>query len=110
MIYAHEFAWDAEDRPGLAATAEDLRLLRREGQPPRRARRRQSVGPGGPDNTHCTHIGAVHRKMIYPALKDWFGMPIPEEYSKRRPAEELLCWTEEAKKELKPKKLHEVLG
>ena len=65
---------------------------------------------GGPGNTHCTHIGAVHRKMIYPALKEWFGMPVPEEYSKRRPAEDLMCWTEEARKELKPKKLHEVLG
>ena len=54
------------------------------------------TGPGGPENTHCTHIGAVHRKMIYPALKEWFGMPIPEEYSKRRPAEDLMCWTEEA--------------
>jgi hypothetical protein len=34
---------------------------------------------------------------------------VPEEYSQRRKPEELLCWTDEAKQELKPKKLHEVL-
>ena len=56
-------------------------------------------GQAGPDNTHCTHIGPVHRAGIYPALKEWFGMPIPEEYSKRRSVEELTCWTDKAKKE-----------
>jgi cephalosporin-C deacetylase-like acetyl esterase len=110
LIYAHEFKWDpkidpawprlqkiygfygAQDRLAFAHGAGSVR------------------GAAGPENTHCTHIGAVHRKMIYPALKAWFDMPIPEEYSKRRPAEELLCWTEKATAELKPKKLHEVLS
>jgi hypothetical protein len=36
-------------------------------------------------------------------------MPIPEEYSKNRPGSELRCWTDEARAELKPKKLHEVV-
>ena len=66
-------------------------------------------GPGGPENTHCTHIGAVHRKGIYPALEKWFGMPVPTEYSNRRPAADLLCWTDAAVNELHPSKLHEVL-
>src|SRR5262245_37563177 len=110
LIYAHEFKWDpkidpawprlqkiygfydAKDRLAFAHGAGSVR------------------GAAGPDNTHCTHIGAVHRKMIYPALKVWFDMPIPEEYSKRRPSEELVCWTDEATAKLKPKKLHEVLG
>jgi hypothetical protein len=48
--------------------------------------------------------------MIYPALKQWFDMPIPEEYSQRRKTDELMCWTDAATKVLKPKKLHEVLG
>ena len=109
VIYAHEFAWDAKTDPawprlqkifGFYDAKDTLRVAHGTGK---------VTGPGGPENTHCTHIGAVHRKMIYPALKDWFGMPIPEEYSKRRPAEDLLCWTEEATKELKPKKLHEVV-
>ena len=109
VIYSHEFAWDAKTDPawprlqkifGFYDAKDNLRFAHGKG----------SVrGPGGPDNTHCDHIGAVHRKMIYPALKDWFNMPIPEEYSKRRTRDELTCWTEEATKELKPKKLHEVL-
>jgi cephalosporin-C deacetylase-like acetyl esterase len=110
VIYAHEFAWDAKTDPawprlqkifGFYDTKDSLRVAHGKGK---------VTGPGGPDNTHCTHIGAAHRKMIYPALKDWFGMPVPEEYSKRHPAEDLMCWTEEALKELKPKKLHEVLA
>jgi dienelactone hydrolase len=110
VIYAHEFAWDAATDPAWPRLqkvfdwydAKDaLRVAHGKG----------SVrGLGGPDNTHCNHIGAVHRKMIYPALKDWFGMPVPEEYSKNRPAADLRCWTDEARAKLKPKKLHEVVG
>ena len=108
VIYAHEFAWDAKTDPAwprlqkifdFYGAKDALRVAHGAG----------TVRESGPGNTHCTHVGAVHRKMIYPALKEWFGMPVPEEYSKRRESGELLCWTEEAKKELKPKKLHEVV-
>jgi hypothetical protein len=110
VIYAHEFAWDAKTDPAwprlqkvysFYGAADSLRVVHGSG----------SVrGAAGPENTHCTHIGALHRKGIYPALRDWFGMPVPAEYSNRRPAEDLTCWTDEARKELRPKKLHEVLG
>lgn len=110
VIYAHEFIWDAKTDPAwprlqkifdFYGVKDNLRVAHGKGA---------VTGQSGPDNTHCTHIGAVHRKMIYPALKDWFGMPIPEEYSKRLPSEDLMCWTDEARKELQPKKLHEVVG
>jgi cephalosporin-C deacetylase-like acetyl esterase len=110
VIYAHEFAWDANTDPAwprlqkvfdFYGAKDSLRVAFGKGK---------VTGPGGPDNTHCNHIGAVHRKMIYPALKDWFGMPIPEEYSKPRPGADLKCWTDEARAELKPKKLHELLA
>ena len=109
LIHAHEFAWDAPTDPawprlqkifGFYDAKDRLTFAHGAGK---------VSGPGGPDNTHCTHIGAVHRKMIYPALKEWFGMPIPEEYSKRRTSDELLCWTDEAKRELMPRQLHQVL-
>jgi dienelactone hydrolase len=109
VIYAHEFAWDGEIDPawprlqkifGFYGAKDKIVSIHGKGS---------VKGQAGPDNTHCTHIGAVHRKGIYPALKEWFGMPIPEEYSKRRPAEELMCWTEEAKQELKPKKLDKLV-
>ena len=108
VIYAHEFAWDAKTDPawprlqkifGFYDAKDALRVAHGAG----------SVRASGPGNTHCDHIGAVHRKMIYPALKEWFGMPIPEEYSKRRTRDELTYWTDEARKELEPKKLDEVI-
>ena len=110
VIYAHEFAWDAATDPAwprlqkvfdFYGAKDSLRVAHGKGK---------VTGPGGPDNTHCNHIGAVHRKMIYPALKDWFGMPVPEEYSKPRPGSELKCWTDEARAELKPQSLNRVVG
>ncbi|MCI0705629.1 MAG: hypothetical protein L0241_31605, partial [Planctomycetia bacterium] len=110
VIYAHEFAWDAKTDPAwprlqkifdFYGAKDNLRVVHGKGS---------VKGPGGPDNTHCTHIGAVQRKDIYPALKDWFAMPIPTEYSKRRPTEDLMCWTDKAKKDFKPKLIGEVLG
>ncbi len=109
VIYAHEFAWDAKTDPawprlqkvfGFYDAKDSLRVAHGAG----------TVRASGPGNTHCNHIGAVHRKMIYPALKDWFGMAVPEEYSKRLPSSDLMCWTEEARKQLQPKKLHEVVA
>lgn len=109
LLYAHEFKWDPNIDPawprlqkiyGFYDAKDRLSFAHGAGK---------VSGPSGPDNTHCTHIGAVHRRMIYPAFKQWFDMPIPEEYSQPRKREELMCWTEAAKKELGPKKLHEVL-
>ena len=110
VIYAHEFGWVAEVDPAwprlqkifdFYGAKDSLRVAHGKGN---------VQGPGGAENTHCDHIGALHRKMIHPALKDWFGMPIPEEYSKRRPGGELICWTDDAKKDLKPKKEYEILA
>lgn len=110
LIYAHEFTWDPAIDPawprlqkiyGFYGAKEALAFAHGAGK---------VTGQGGPANTHCTNIGSVHRKMIYPALKAWFGMPVPEEYSKRRMSAELVCWTEAAKAKLKPKTLHEVVA
>ncbi|MCE9568291.1 MAG: acetylxylan esterase [Planctomycetes bacterium] len=109
VIYGHEFAWDAKTDPawprlqkifGFYDAKDSLRVAHGAG----------TVRASGAGNTHCNHIGAVHRKMIYPALKDWFGMAIPDEYSMRRTKEELTCWTDEARAELKPKPVLEVIA
>src|SRR5581483_11621628 len=110
LIYAHEFKWDPKTDPAWPRL-QKIYDFYGAGDRLAVAHGAGSVrGAAGPENTHCTHIGAIHRKMIYPALQKWFGMPVPEEYSKRRPAEDLLCWTDAATAELKPKKLHEVLS
>lgn len=109
MLYSHEFAWHAKTDPAWPRlqkvfdfydAKDSLRVAHGAG----------TVRNSGPGNTHCNHIGAEHRKMIHPALKDWFGIPMPTEYSKPLPSSELKCWTDDAKKELKPKTLSEVLA
>jgi hypothetical protein len=58
-------------------------------------------GKAGPENTHCNNIGPEHRKGIYPALKKWFDMPVPEkEFQDRQKPEKLLCLTPDLLKEL----------
>jgi dienelactone hydrolase len=109
VIYAHEFVWDAAKDPvwprlqkvfGFYGAADRLAVVHGAGS---------VKGTAGPENTHCTHIGAVHRKGIYPALDKWFGMPVPTEYSNRRPSADLVCWTDAAKAELKPQSLTDIL-
>src|SRR5262245_9571872 len=110
LIHAHEFSWDRERDPvwkryqkvwAFYDAADKLSFTTGTGQ----------IHGNDPTASHCTNIGPIHRKGIYAALKKWFDIPVPEAESKeRRPASELRCWTEEAKSELKPKALHEVLG
>jgi dienelactone hydrolase len=110
VIHAHEFAWDQEHDPvwkryqkvwSFYDVADGIGFAHGSG----------SVSGQPPEATHCTNIGAIHRKAIYPYLKKWLDIPIPETDAKERRSEaELRCWTEEAVKELKPRPLHEVLG
>jgi dienelactone hydrolase len=110
LIYGHEFAWDAERDPvwarfqkiwGFYEAADKLASVKGRG----------SVKGQPPEATHCNNIGPVHRQQMYPMLKQWFGLPIPEkEYQNRFKASELQCWTDEARMTLKPKMLHEILG
>jgi dienelactone hydrolase len=110
VIYGHEFAWSAEGDPAWPRLQKVFGFYdARAGIAP--VHGKGSVkGPGGPENTHCTHIGPVHRAGIYPLLKEWFAMPVPAEYSQRRTSDELLCWTDEARAELKPRPVREVIA
>jgi cephalosporin-C deacetylase-like acetyl esterase len=108
LIYAHEFAWNRERDPvwprlqqifGWYGASDHLDATIGKG----------SVrGTAGPENSHCNNIGPLHRSKIYPILQRWFDMPIPQEYSKRRTADELLCLTPEALKVFHPRPLHEL--
>jgi hypothetical protein len=65
-----------------------------------------------PEASHCNNIGAFHRKMIHPLLERWFGIKVTEkdEYSAPRKSAELICLTEKARQELKPKSLNELMS
>jgi hypothetical protein len=110
LIHAHEFSWDRERDPvwkryqkvfGFYDAIDNLSFTHGGGV----------IHNNDPNGTHCTNIGAVHRKGIYAALKKWYDIPPPaKEPNERRSADELRCWTPEALAELKPKPLHEVLA
>jgi cephalosporin-C deacetylase-like acetyl esterase len=108
LVYAHEFSWDREHDPVWA------RLQTIYGFYDVKDRLGETHGRGKvtgtqPESTHCNNIGAVHRQAIYPLFKRWFDMQPPEpEYSKRRPGEELQCLTDEVRRELKPRLVHEL--
>jgi hypothetical protein len=107
LIHAHEFAWDMERDPvwkryqkifGFYKAEDRLTWSKGAG----------SVRGSGPGNTHCNNIGAVHRKCIYPALEKWFGIAPPaKENDTRHPSADLMCWTPELKKQLKPRTVWE---
>jgi cephalosporin-C deacetylase-like acetyl esterase len=110
LIYAHEFAWDREHDPVWK------RLEQIYGFYDARDRLASVHGRGAvtgkpPDATHCNNIGPEHLRQIYPELKRWFDIPVPEPRAQeRRTAEELTCLTPEAVKELKPRPFHELLA
>lgn len=103
LIYYHEFYWDREQDPvwqrlqkvyGFYNAPEALAGV---------AGRGFVVG-SEPENTHWL---AESREILYPTLQRWFAIANPsKEFSKRRPAEELLCLTPEASKEFKLEPLH----
>jgi len=120
LIYAHEFSWDKERDPvwkrlqkvfAFYDASDNLAFAHGAGV----------LSDRPPESTHCNNVGAVHRKMIHPALERWFEIPIPQEYQNRLPDEELMCslcspttssygLTPELKEKLKPRPLHELFG
>lgn len=111
LIYGHEFSWDRErdpvwkrlntiyqwtESPESLAFAHGTGLLR--GQPP--------------EASHCNNIGAVHRKHIHAALKQWFGIKVEpgQEYRKTFSADQLRCLTPEVQKEIDFPPVRELLA
>jgi dienelactone hydrolase len=107
LIYGHEFAWDEKHDPVWARFQKIWDFYDAKGKLAATAGR-GSVKGKPPESTHCNNLGFEHRKSIYPTLKQWFGLPIPEENKKRFDSSELQCWTDEARKTLKPKMLNEL--
>jgi dienelactone hydrolase len=108
LIYGHEFAWDEERDPVWARFNKIWGEFYGARDKLASAKGAGSVTGTAPTSTHCNNIGAAHRKPIYPTLTKWFGLPIPKENKTRFEASELQCWTEELKKALKPKMVHEL--
>lgn len=109
LIYGHEFSWDQEHDPvwkrlqtvyGWYGAEANLAFTHGFG----------TLKLQPPDASHCNNIGWPHRKLIHEALSKWFDIDVTPamEYSKRLPASELACWTDDWKTRLKPKSLREL--
>ena len=110
LIYAHEFAWFREGDPVWKRLQTIYGFHNAEG------RLAFTFGKGdvskkAPEASHCTHIGATHRRLIHEALRRWFQIDVTPatEYRNRVPPEKLLCMTEQMQRELRPGKLKDML-
>ena len=110
LIYAHEFSWD---RPRDPVWRRLERIWRLCGAADRLAavHGRGTLRGRPPQASHCTNIGPVHRRPIHPLLKRWLGITVEadEEYSNRRGRDELRCMTPALARQVKPKRLCDVL-
>ena len=110
LIHAQEFLWDRERDPvwkryqkvwgDFYGAADHLGFAHGKGL------LRDASGA-----SHCTNIGRLHRRMIHPLFERWFDIKVAEkdEYSAPRRREELICLTENARRELRPKSLTELM-
>jgi dienelactone hydrolase len=104
LIHAHEFSWDRERDPvwnryekiyGEFYGAPDHLAF---------AHGKGLLSGNPPEASHCGQIGHFHRRLIHPAFQRWFEIKVTEEdeFSKRRDRSELMCLTQEARRELQP--------
>jgi cephalosporin-C deacetylase-like acetyl esterase len=112
LIHAHEFSWDRGRDPvwkryrrvwgDFFGAADNLGFAHGKGL----------LRGSPPEASHCTNIGRFHRRMIHPLFERWFGITVTEkdEYSAPRKHEELVCLTDKARQELKPKALTELMS
>ena len=107
LIYAHEFEWVPETDPVWDRLKEVYALYRAEENLSTVRGRGGVTGLGGPENTHCTNVGPIHREQMYPAWEKWFGLRV-EEHQERREGGELLCLTPEVRAKFAPKKIHAI--
>ncbi len=108
LLYGREFSWEKEHDPvwkrlqsifGFYDAKESVRPAHGKGL----------LSGQPPEASHCNNIGAIHRQMIYPALKDGFAIPAPEkEYHQTRTRAELTCMTDVVLKDVKPLTLCEI--
>ncbi len=108
LIHAHEFTWDREHDPvwkryqtiwGFYDAKDRIAFTHGSG----------AVTGKPPEATHCNNIGLVQREKIHATFEKWFGIKTVESKD-RHSAEQLNCWTDDAKKELKPKSVMQVIG
>ena len=110
LVYAHEFSWDRPRDP-VFKRLEAIYTLHGAGNHLAFTHGAGTLTGESPKDTHCTHIGHAHRRMIHDAFRRWFGIEVSDEteYSRRVPPDQLRCMTLDATHELRPRPLYELL-
>lgn len=80
LVYGREFAWEPQ-RDDAWQRIEKIYELYGRRDSLRAVHGTGRVTSHGPDDTHCTNIGFVHRRQLYSILQEWFGIPVPENES-----------------------------
>jgi dienelactone hydrolase len=112
LIHAHEFSWDQEHDPVWKRYQKVWGEFYKASDGLGFAHGKGLLSGRPPEASHCNNIGAFHRRMIHPLFERWFDIKVMEkdEYSAPRKAAELICLTDKAREELKPKSLNELMS
>lgn len=112
LIHAHEFSWDGEHDPVWKRYQRIWGEFYKSPDNIGVAHGKGLLSQRPPQASHCNNIGEFHRRMIHPLFGRWFGIKVSEkdEYSAPRPSAELICLTDQARQELKPKSLNELMS
>jgi cephalosporin-C deacetylase-like acetyl esterase len=112
LVHAHEFSWDRDRDPVWKRYQQVWGQFYNAADKIGFAHGYGTLREQASQASHCTNIGRVHRRMIHPLFERWFGIQVAEsdEYSHPRKPEELVCLTEKARGELRPKSLTEVMS
>ena len=100
LIYGREFSWNPDEDLSwhrlekiyeLYNSRKFLRSVHGSGK----------VSSHMPDDTHCMNVGFVHRRQVYPILKEWFEIPVPDQeafdFLERRCLDETIVSTDRPK-------------
>ena len=112
LIHAHEFSWDQEHDPVYKRYQKIWGEFYKASDGLGFAHGKGLLSGRPPEASHCNNIGAFHRRMIHPLFERWFDIKVSEkdEYSAARKGAELICLTDKAREELKPKRLTELMS
>jgi cephalosporin-C deacetylase-like acetyl esterase len=107
LLYYHEFYWDKDQDPVWKRLQRVYGFYDAEGS---------LAGMGGsgfvagspPANTHWL---AINREITYPIFERWFALANPRrEYSKQRPADDLMCLTADVVKDFRREPLRVIVS
>ncbi len=97
LVYGHEFSWDRERDP-VWQRLETIFAWKDASTHLAFAHGTGRLSGQPPEASHCNNIGAVHRRHIHAAFKEWFGIEVAEDYRKTFSAEQLQCVTADSPK------------